>query len=125
MQELIQEFMAQKIFAVIGASDNPDKYGNRIVKNLKSRGYKIYPVNPRLEKVEGLKCYPSVASIPEKVDVVDFVVPPAATEATLKECVSLGLRRIWLQPGSESQAAIDFCHANNLKIVHSVCVMMN
>jgi len=125
MQELIKEFMAQKKFAVVGATDNPEKYGNRIVKNLKSRDYEVYPVNPRIKKLEGLTCYSSLTDIPVKVDVVDFVVPPAATEEILKQCKQLGLIRIWLQPGSESQKAIDFCTENSMKVVHSVCVMMN
>lgn len=125
MQDLIKEFMAQKRFAVVGATDNPEKYGNQIIKNLKSRNYEVYPVNPRLQEVEGIRCYPALANIPVKVDVVDFVVPPAATEAILQECLELGLDRIWLQPGSESEAAIAFCHENNLKVVHDVCVMLS
>ena len=125
MQELITEFMAQKKFAVVGATDNPEKYGNRIVKNLKARGYTVFPVNPRLAEVEGLACYPGLAAVPEKPDVVDFVVPPAATEKTLADCVRLGLDRIWLQPGSESEAALAFCREHKLKVVHDVCVMMN
>ena len=125
MQELVKEFMSQKRFAVVGATDNPQKYGNQIVKNLKNRGYEVYPVNPRLKELEGLSCYPGLADIPVKVDVVDFVVPPGATEETLKQCKELGLSRIWLQPGSESETAIAYCHENNLKVVHSVCVMMS
>jgi uncharacterized protein len=59
MQDLIKEFMAQKKFAVVGATDNPEKYGNQIVKNLIKRGYEVYPVNPKLKELEGLPCYPS------------------------------------------------------------------
>jgi uncharacterized protein len=125
MQELIKEFMAQKRFAVIGATDNPQKYGNQIVKNLKKRGYEVYPINPKLKELEGLKCYESLAAIPVKVDVVDFVVPPAVTEEILKQCRELELDHIWLQPGSESEAAIAFCQENHLKVVQGVCVMMN
>jgi len=125
MQELIDEFMNQRKFAVIGATDNPEKYGNKIVKNLKNRGYEVYPVNPRLKEVEGLTCYASLTDIPVKVDVVDFVVPPAVTEDILEQCVSLGLTRIWLQPGSESESSVAFCHGNNLKLVYGVCVMLN
>jgi predicted CoA-binding protein len=125
MQELIKEFMAQKKFAVIGATDNPEKYGNRIIKNLKKRGYEVYPVNPKLKEVEGLPCYASVAEIPVKADVVDFVVPPAVTEEVLKQCKELGLKRIWLQPGSESEPTIAYCNENNMKVVHGVCVTMN
>ena len=125
MQELIKEFMRQKKFAVVGATDNPQKYGNQIVKNLKSRGYEVYPINLRLKDLEGFRCYSTLADVPVKVDVVDFVVPPEATEEILKQCKKLKLNRIWLQPGSENETAIAFCHENNLKVVHSVCVMLS
>jgi predicted CoA-binding protein len=125
MQELIKEFMAQKKYAVVGASDNPDKYGNKIVKNLKARGYEVFPVNPRLKKVEGLACYETISDIPCVVDVVDFVVPPAVTEEVLKQCKESGLTRIWLQPGSESEKAIEYCRENNMSVVYNVCVMMS
>lgn len=125
MEELIKEFMAKKKFAVIGATDNAEKYGNRIFKNLTKRGYEVYPVNPNLKEIEGVKCYPSLADVPVKVDVVDFVVPPKVTESILKECKKLGLDNIWLQPGSESDAAIAFCRDNNFKVVHDTCVMLN
>jgi len=125
MQELIKEFMAQKRFAIVGATNDTKKYGHEIFKNLKSRGYEVYPVNPRLEKLEGTKCYHSLTDIPVKVDVVDFVVPPEVTEVILKECKKLGLDHIWLQPGSESEAVIAFCHKNNLRVVHGVCVMLS
>ena len=125
MQDLIKEFMAQKRFAVVGATTDTKKYGNEIFRNLISRGYEVYPVNPRLKELEGTKCYPSLSSIPVKVDVVNFVVPPPVTEEILKECKELELDRIWLQPGSESEAAVAFCDENNLKVVHGVCVMLN
>jgi len=125
MQDLIKEFMAQKSFAVVGATDNPQKCGNQIVKNLKSRGYEVSPVNPKFKELGGLTCYSSLADIPVKVDVVDFVVPPEVTEEILKECKELGLSRIWLQPGSESETAIAFCRKNSLRVVHDVCVMLN
>jgi len=125
MQDMIKEFMAQKRFAIVGATDNPEKYGHQIFKNLKNRGYEVYPVNPKLKELEGTRCYASLANIPVKVDVVDFVVPPGVTEEILKECKELGLNSIWLQPGSESEAAIAFCRKNSLKVVHDVCVMLN
>jgi predicted CoA-binding protein len=118
MQDLIKEFMAQKKFAVVGATDNTKKYGYKIFTNLKSRGYEVYPVNPRLTELEGTKCYPSLADIPVKVDVVDFVVPPPLTETIVKECKELGLTRIWLQPGSESEQIITFCRENGMKVVY-------
>ncbi len=125
MQDLIKEFMSQKRFAIVGATNNTEKYGCQIFKNLKSRGYEVYPVNPKLEELDGVECYSSLADIPGKVDVVDFVVPPEVTEVILRDCKRLGLDRIWLQPGSESEVAIAYCHENNLKVVHDVCVMLS
>ena len=117
--------MSQKKFAVIGATDDINKSGYNIFTNLKNRGYTVYPVNPKLKELEGITCYNKVSDIPEKVDVVDFVVPPQVTESILKECRELGLNRIWLQPGSESPAAIKYCNENNMKVIHDLCVMMN
>ena len=124
MQDLIREFMSQKRFAVVGATDNPEKYGYKIFKDLTSRGYEVYPVNPRLKQIEGSACYPTLSDIPLTVDVVDVVVPPEVTERVLQESKRLGIDRIWLQPGSENEVAIEFCHRNGLKVVHSVCVMI-
>ena len=125
MNKLISEFMAQKKFAVVGTTDNPDKYGNKIFKNLKNRGYEVYPVSPRIKDIDGTKCYPALSAIPVKVDVVGFVVPPRVTEKILKECKDLHLKRIWLQPGAESEKTIAFCRENGLKVVHGACVMLN
>ncbi|MBN2239200.1 MAG: CoA-binding protein [Dehalococcoidales bacterium] len=118
MQDLIQEFMGMKIFAIIGATANEEKNGNKIFKNLKNRGYEVYPVNPRLDELDGDKVYHTLSDIPVKVDVVDFVVPPAVTEETLKECKKLGLTRIWLQPGSESDNAIQYCLDNGMQVLY-------
>jgi predicted CoA-binding protein len=125
MEELIKEFLAKKKFAIVGATDNETKYGNRIFKNLTKRGYEVYPVNPSLKEIEGTKCYPTLTDIPVKVDVVDVVVPPKVTESILKDCKKLGLTNIWLQPGSESEAAIAFCKDNSFKVVYDTCVMLN
>ena len=71
MDDLIKEFMDQKKFAVVGATDNPEKYGHQILENLKKRDYDVYPVNPRLETIEGMKCYATLSDLPVKVDVVE------------------------------------------------------
>ena len=125
MQDLIGEFMAQKRFAIVGATDNPNKYGNEIFRDLRSRGYEVYAVNSRLEELEGVKCYPSLSDVPVKVDVVNIVVPPQAAREVVEEARQLGLGRIWLQPGAESQAVLEYCQENGLRVVHDVCVMMS
>ena len=125
MDKLIKDFLAQKTFAVVGASSNEEKYGNIIFKFLVKKGYKVYPVNPRLDMLDGIKAYPNLGSIPEKVDVIDIVVPPKMTEEVVKECKKLGLTRVWIQPGAESEEAVRYCKENGISVVYGVCVMMN
>ncbi|MFH0806908.1 MAG: CoA-binding protein [Elusimicrobiota bacterium] len=122
-EKLIKEFIALKKYAVVGATDNTSKFGYKIMKSLEARGCEVYPVNPRLDMIEGKKCYHSLADLPVKVDVVDFVVPPAVTEKMVEECKKLGLTRVWMQPGASSEKAVKFCEENGIFVVSDACVM--
>lgn len=125
IQDLIKEFVDKKnVYAVIGVSRDPEKYGHRVYKDLKNAGYKVYPINPNIEALLGDKVYPTLESLPEKPDVADVVVPPKITEEVVKTCKKLGIARVWLQPGSESDAAIRFCQENGIDVVYGVCVMV-
>ncbi len=120
---LIEEFLKQKTYAVVGASRDPKKYGHRVYANLKRKGYRVYPVNPKADEILGDRCYPSLESLPEKPDVVDIVVPPKVTEDIVRECGRLGIERIWMQPGSESEAALELCGRYKIRVLHGICVM--
>jgi uncharacterized protein len=124
MDKLIKDFLSQKAFAVCGSCRNESKYAYKIFKDLISQGYEAFPVNPGISEVEGRQCYKSISDIPVTVDVVSVVTPPVVTEAILKECLERGIKRVWLQPGAQSQKAIDFCRDNSIKVVHDVCVML-
>jgi len=113
--------MARKTFVVVGATDNTEKYGNQVLKSLKRRTYEAYPANPMLKELAGVQCYPSLADIPVKVDVVDLVVSPEVTGTIIRDCRQLELNRIWLKAGSESEATIDYYRENNMKVVDDVC----
>ena len=122
---LIQQLLdKQNVFAVVGASRNPKKYGHQVYRDLKEAGYVVYPINPNIEQILGDTCYPNLESLPVKPDVVDFVVPPKITDQILQICQNLGITNVWMQPGSESKRAIQFCNNNSIKVVHSVCVMI-
>ena len=122
---LIKDFLRKEnVFAVIGVSQNPAKYGHQVYKDLKEAGYVVYPINPNIDEVLGDRCYHSLSELPEKPDVVDTVVPPSVTEKIIEECKELGVVKIWMQPGSESEKAIAFCRRNSIKVVHDVCVMV-
>lgn len=125
VENRIKEFIGQRVWAVVGASHDPAKYGNKIVRDLHDAGYVVYPVNPKGGTIEGIKVYPSLADLPEKPAVVDIVVPPAVTEKVVRQVKELGLTRVWMQPGSESEDAIRFCEENNIAVVHDACAMIN
>ena len=110
-------------YAVVGATQNKDKWGYKIFKKLLKNGFTVYPVNPQAKEVAGLKCYSSVLEIPGEVDVLDLVTPPPATEQIVKQCLEKSITRVWFQPGAESETAIKFCAENNIKTVYNVCVM--
>jgi predicted CoA-binding protein len=123
--ELIKAFLNKKnVFAVVGASRETQKYGYQVYENLKNGGYKVYPVNPNTDEIFGDKCYPNLESIPILPDVVDIVVPPKVTEQIVKTCKKLGVTKIWMQPGSESEKAIRFCKENSIHVIYGVCVMI-
>lgn len=125
IQDRIAAFINKRVWAIVGASHDPAKFGNKIVRDLHNAGYVVYPVNPKGGEIEGVKVYPSLADLPEEPDVVDIVVPPAVTEKVVRQVKELGLPCVWMQPGSESEDAIRFCEENGIAVVHSACAMIN
>lgn len=124
-KELIEEYLKKdNIFAVVGASRDPEKYGHRVYKDLKGAGYKVYPINPKASEVLGDKSYSSLGELPEIPDVVDIVVPPKITEKIVEECNKLGIEKVWMQPGSESEESIKYCEEHGIDVLHDVCVMV-
>ena len=124
MNDLVIDFLRQKRFAVIGSFRSREKFAYRILIDLMKRGYEVFPVNPRMGEVEGRVCYKTISDIPGGVDVANIVTPPSVTEGILKECLQKSIKRAWLQPGAESPAVIQFCYDNDIKVIHSMCVMM-
>jgi predicted CoA-binding protein len=124
VEELIREFISQRVWAVVGASTNPSKYGNQVFRTLRNAGYTVYGVNARGGFVEGQRLYRSLSDLPETPAVVDTVVPPKVTEQVVQQCDKLGVTRVWMQPGSESEAAIQFCQEHDIQVVHDACAMI-
>ena len=113
------------VFAVVGVSINPEKWGYKIYKNLKGVFRKVYAVNPKHRKIGEDGCYPDLKSLPEKPDVVVTVVPPKVTEEIVKGVKELGIRKVWMQPGSESKEAIKFCEKNGIDYIYNACFVMD
>jgi len=114
----------QDTIAIVGASNDSSKYGNIVMKDLLKKDYKVFPVNPKEKTILENKVYSSLKEIEEKVDAVIFVVPPQIALDVLKDVKELGIKKVWMQPGSESGEAIIFCKENNIECIHNACIMM-
>lgn len=104
---LEEKMLGMRIWAVVGANNNPEKYGNMIFKKLRSKGYKVFPVNPLYDEVEGETCYKTLAELPEKPDVINFVVSPKRSIKYVLEAKELGIEYLWFQPGTYDKNVLE------------------
>ena len=95
-----------KVVAVIGASSNRNKFGNRAVRAFRQQGYTVVPINPHEADVEGLKSYASVLDVPGAIDMASFYLPPEIGLQVIDEVAQKGIVEVWLNPGAESDALI-------------------
>jgi predicted CoA-binding protein len=95
-----------KVVAVVGASSNRNKFGNRAVRAFRQQGYTVVPINPRETEVEGLKAYASVLDVPGTIDMASIYLPPEIGEQVIGEIAQKGIAEVWLNPGAESDELI-------------------
>jgi predicted CoA-binding protein len=125
LRHRIREFLASPAFAVIGASENPAKFGHRMYAAYLRHGLRAYPVNPRAAAILGNPAYPSVAALPEPVEAVSIITPPPVTEQVMDEVIAAGVRRVWMQPGAESPEAVRKAEAAGLSVISGgPCVLV-
>ena len=103
-----------KVVAVIGASSDPRKFGNRAVRAFVRQGYTVVPINPHESVIEGLKAYASVLDVPGPIDMATFYVPPETGGLVIAEVAQKRIPEVWLNPGAESDALV--ARARSLKI---------
>lgn len=110
--------------AVVGATDDPGKYGGVIYRDLKNKGFTVYAVNPNRATVDGDPTYPSLADLPAEPTIVNVVVPPQTALTVLGKALELGLMNIWLQPGAESPEVMKFIQDNDFNYMANSCIMV-
>jgi predicted CoA-binding protein len=115
--ERIEAFLASGPFAVVGASTDRSKYGNKVLRCYQQHGREVYPVNPHSGVVEGLTAYPSLAALPRKVAAISVITPPAVTERVVREAHAAGVRHVWMQPGAESDEAVRTAETLGMNVV--------
>jgi predicted CoA-binding protein len=123
-KSMVDKFISKKNLAVVGVSRNEKKFGSTVYRELKKKNYTVQAVNPSLDSFDGDPCYPNLGSLPVTADGAVLVVPPAVTEQIVEEAHRAGIKSIWMQQGSESEKAIQFCRDNGIEAVHGECIMM-
>ncbi len=111
--------------ALIGASNNKNKYGNRIYLDLRSKGYHVIPINPKEELIEGDKAYRTIEEMETLPDIANFVVPPPIAMKIAQHIADLGIKHLWFQPGSESDELENWLkNTNGIKYLINSCIMV-
>jgi uncharacterized protein len=113
----IEQFLAAPSFAVVGASEDPEKYGHKCYASLINHGYKAYPINPKAKTILGNPAFANLAALPEKVQSLSVITPPAVTEKVVDDAIAHGIKNIWMQPGAESPAAVAKAESAGLNVI--------
>ena len=111
--------------ALIGASNDRSKYGNKIYRDLRNKGYNVTPINPKEEKIEGDRAYTSIEEMKKLPDIANFVVPPPVAIKIAQNITNLGIKHLWFQPGSESKELEDWLkNTDGIEYLINACIMV-
>jgi hypothetical protein len=113
------------VIAVFGVSDNPEKYGYKVFFDLLKADYEVFAIHSDGGAVEGVPRYKNLSELPKPASLAIMVIPPEASLAMIKDCVQAGIKKFWLQPGSESDKSIQYCKDNNLQCIYNACILLS
>lgn len=111
-----------RTIAVVGASPKPWRDSGAIAEYLQKKGYTVYPVNPMYPEVLGMKCYPDLASIPEKIDIVDIFRNPDEVMPVIDEAIRVGAKSVWMQLNVVNEEAAEKAEKAGLGVVMDLCI---
>ena len=117
VNQRIEDFLSQGPWAVVGASTDREKYGNKVLRAYLQRGLEVYAINPRADDVEGVTSFADVDALPEGVQGLSIVTPPQVTEQVVERAAARGIRKLWMQPGAESARAIERAEELGLSVI--------
>lgn len=112
-----------KTVAIIGASSDRGKFGNKAVRAFRQQGYTVYPVNPRETEIEGLPAYRSVRDVPVRPDMISVYVPPPVLLKLLPDIAARGCDELWLNPGTESDEVLAEAERLGLPVVQACSIV--
>ncbi len=117
MDDKIRQFFTSDGYAVIGASTNRAKYGNKVLRCYLQQHKKVIPVHPKETAIEGVSCVQTINDLPDAVHSISIVTPPAITEKVVEQAIAKGIKNIWMQPGAESERAINDCAKHHINVI--------
>jgi len=117
MEKNIQKFLESRKFAVVGASTDRSKYGNKVLRCYQQQGLPVVPVHPVQPQIEGLSCVSSVSELPSEVESISIITPPAVTEKVVDEAIQAGIKNVWMQPGAQSPPAVQACRNAGINLI--------
>ena len=112
-----------KTVAVVGASSDRSKFGNKALRAFQAEGYRVIPINPNEREVEGLATYASVLDVPEPIEMATVYVQPAVTLGLLDEFERKKIPEIWINPGAEDAAVIDEARRRKMKLIFACSIV--
>lgn len=113
----IKQFFNSPAYAVVGASSDRNKFGNKVLRTYLQKNKKVYPINPHEKIIEGISCLQNISELPHDVKSISIVTPPEVTEKIVAEAIAHRIKNIWMQPGSENVEAIQKCIENNINVI--------
>lgn len=120
----IDAFLAQPALALVGISRSGRKFGNLAFRELVAKGYRVYPIHPAADTIEGARCYERITDVPEHLEAALVVVPPAEAVRAVRQAAAAGIHHVWLQQGAESPEVLEACRELGLDVVSGECVLM-
>ena len=121
----IEAFLDGAPFAVVGASTDRAKYGNKILRCYVQNGRRAVPINPKAITIEGVDVWPSLREVPEPLHGVSIITPPHITEQIIEDVIELGIEHVWIQPGAESPRALERAEQAGLNcIAQGACLLV-
>ena len=120
----IQNFLEPRKMAMAGVSRDPEKFGGAIFKELKEKGFELYPVNPNTDEIQGVKCYRSVDELPDGVSRLLIVTPKHESTAVAAAAVKKGIKMVWIQQKSDTPEAVKTIEDAGIPLIYKKCVMM-
>lgn len=125
IEDRILKFFTSSAYAVVGASNNREKYGNKVLRVYLQNQKKVYPVNPNEKSIEGIASVPDLQSLPQDVKSISIITPPPITEKIIKQAIAKKIENVWIQPGAESEEAVREAEENGINVIaKGPCVLV-